>query len=274
MAWIFLAELVESDLDSANGLEQSPIVSKTDMHKAFYCPVCDQVTLIKRLSGTMLKHSKAKCCQESTLSSEDSPAKTLALPALEKVWTESEADCSFKSCDWLASFDLDSFSWKTSQLSLLEDSNKLQWNSLRWGSIVDGRLYQPQRLEPHTREIDGSLWPTPIADDANNVTRDSGAFQSLTRTVRKWPTPLATDARNYLSGGGRDEKEITETLSLSEVREKRPRETGAGHWAVEPSVGRVVDGVQNRVDRIRCLGNSVVPLAVEKAFKKLIGIGA
>jgi DNA (cytosine-5)-methyltransferase 1 len=30
-------------------------------------------------------------------------------------------------------------------------------------------------------------------------------------------------------------------------------------WAVEPNVGRVVDGLPNRVDRLKCLGNAVVP---------------
>ena len=43
-------------------------------------------------------------------------------------------------------------------------------------------------------------------------------------------------------------------------------------WAVEPSVGRVDNGISNRVDRIKCLGNSVVPLQVREAFKKLAGI--
>ena len=43
-------------------------------------------------------------------------------------------------------------------------------------------------------------------------------------------------------------------------------------WATEPAVGRVADGVQNRAHRIRCLGNSVVPLQVREAFKKLGGL--
>jgi DNA (cytosine-5)-methyltransferase 1 len=30
-------------------------------------------------------------------------------------------------------------------------------------------------------------------------------------------------------------------------------------WAIEPGVGRVADGVPSRVDRLRCLGNAVVP---------------
>ena len=43
-------------------------------------------------------------------------------------------------------------------------------------------------------------------------------------------------------------------------------------WAVEPSVGRVADGVSNRVDRIKCLGNAVVPLQAREAFKRLMGL--
>jgi len=32
-----------------------------------------------------------------------------------------------------------------------------------------------------------------------------------------------------------------------------------GLWKIEPGVGRVVNGLPNRVDRIKCLGNAVVP---------------
>ena len=34
-------------------------------------------------------------------------------------------------------------------------------------------------------------------------------------------------------------------------------------WALEPDVGRVAHGVPSRVDRLRCLGNAVVPQVVE-----------
>ena len=36
-----------------------------------------------------------------------------------------------------------------------------------------------------------------------------------------------------------------------------------GQWATEPKLGRVANGVPNRVDRIKCLGNAVVPQVAE-----------
>lgn len=53
---------------------------------------------------------------------------------------------------------------------------------------------------------------------------------------------------------------------------KKSGDLGKSHWEAEPSVGRVVDGFPNRVDRIKCLGNAVVPLQAKKAFKMLAGI--
>lgn len=43
-------------------------------------------------------------------------------------------------------------------------------------------------------------------------------------------------------------------------------------WAIEPDVGRVVNGLPSRVDRIKSLGNAVVPECAREAFKRLVGI--
>ena len=40
-------------------------------------------------------------------------------------------------------------------------------------------------------------------------------------------------------------------------------------WAIEPDVGRVVDGLPNRVDRLKCLGNAVVPQQAYPIFKAI-----
>jgi hypothetical protein len=39
----------------------------------------------------------------------------------------------------------------------------------------------------------------------------------------------------------------------------RAEPADAGWWSVEPDVGRVAYGISSRVDRLRCLGNAVVP---------------
>jgi len=40
-------------------------------------------------------------------------------------------------------------------------------------------------------------------------------------------------------------------------------------WATEPGMGRVVDGMANRLDRIRGLGNGQVPLCAAEAWRQL-----
>jgi DNA (cytosine-5)-methyltransferase 1 len=46
----------------------------------------------------------------------------------------------------------------------------------------------------------------------------------------------------------------------------------AGGWAPEPCVGRVVDGFPGRVDRLRALGNAVVPQVVEWIGRRLMEV--
>jgi DNA (cytosine-5)-methyltransferase 1 len=44
---------------------------------------------------------------------------------------------------------------------------------------------------------------------------------------------------------------------------------GNGQWAVEPNVGRVADGVPARVDRLRGLGNAIVPQCAFEIFRAI-----
>lgn len=72
--------------------------------------------------------------------------------------------------------------------------------------ITGGNLYQTQSGTVRHMRPDGKssnrglatqvMWPSPTKDDANNVTRKSGEFQSLTRSVQMFPTPTTQDASN------------------------------------------------------------------------------
>jgi DNA (cytosine-5)-methyltransferase 1 len=52
--------------------------------------------------------------------------------------------------------------------------------------------------------------------------------------------------------------------------DQRPEPAGGGWWATEPDVGRVAHGVPDRVDRLRALGNAVVPQVAEHVGRLLL----
>ncbi|MHC4214944.1 MAG: hypothetical protein ACYSWP_16420, partial [Planctomycetota bacterium] len=54
-------------------------------------------------------------------------------------------------------------------------------------------------------------------------------------------------------------------------RGRLPRPTD--WWSTEPDVGRVANGVPARVDRLRGLGNAVVPQVAEYIGRQILGSG-
>jgi hypothetical protein len=172
------------------GCGLSPIVKTTDTRREFCLAEWEPERSTWPPFGTMYAPCEREYLSaQSTSSPEDSPARISALREMESAWKESEAGYSLKLCAWHASFDRDSFSWKTSQLSLFEGLTEFSWSSLRSGTIVDGRLYQPPRLEPRTSESDGFYLPTPIATNAKMEHKRSGG-----RPPRSYlPTPTATE---------------------------------------------------------------------------------
>jgi DNA (cytosine-5)-methyltransferase 1 len=47
---------------------------------------------------------------------------------------------------------------------------------------------------------------------------------------------------------------------------------GSNWWEVEPGVGRVANGIPNRVDRLRALGNAVVPQVAEWIGRRIVEV--
>ena len=70
--------------------------------------------------------------------------------------------------------------------------------------------------------------------------------------------------------------------SAGRQQQRRPEPTPAeqlaaecnGWWQSEPDVGRVAHGVPSRVDRLRCLGNAVVPQVVEVIGRAILAAEA
>jgi hypothetical protein len=169
--------------------------------------------------------SEKKISPPLTLSAEGSHARTsLTLESGRVSERGREAGFGSSSPESFARWSPDTSSWRTSQLCLLAGSATF---SERWptsGTMRNGIASRLPPLVRHTSETESSSWPTPRAtdgdrggrgdllamvrtgrgsrrkhwptptgDDANNVTRDSESFQSLTRAVRMWPTPTANE---------------------------------------------------------------------------------
>ena len=68
---------------------------------------------------------------------------------------------------------------------------------------------------------------------------------------------------------------VADAGRFGRLSSKKPIRTGwdtaqhGGWWETEPDVGRVVDGVASRVDRLKCLGNGQVPAVAATAFRLL-----
>lgn len=68
---------------------------------------------------------------------------------------------------------------------------------------------------------------------------------------------------------------LCETVSneKSAKKQREWQEIGCGGpWPAEPNVGRVANGVPDRVDRLKCLGNAVVPRQFYPVFKAIFDI--
>lgn len=213
MAWIYLAESEDSHLPFQAGCGQSPIVKSTDMLRLFCYRVSPTAPFYPGLFGMTSEHSDVSISQDqSTSSTADSHARTLAAQELELAWEASEADFFTTSQGLSAKQTRDLYFSKTSQQLELVASTVSRKHLPNSGMIVAGRLYQPPKLVPRTYAKDGFSWPTPIADDAKRTQtkatadarmdrykksgRVTGGTRQLASEVLLWPTPRATDGSN------------------------------------------------------------------------------
>ncbi len=79
-------------------------------------------------------------------------------------------------------------------------------------------------------------------------TRRTGLQKSICPQFRSVQSQIGKSARSEFSGGD------------AETRE---------YWSTEPDVGRLAHGIPNRVDRLKGLGNSIVPQIAELLFNQI-----
>lgn len=147
----------------------------------------------------------------------DSLAKTLALLENKQAYLREPAQVfTEKYCASLAWYDLNTFSWKTSQQSLVTDWEPYSETWPRWGMTAGGSAYAHPMSERRITETDGSYLPTPVAADGTtgaiigkndtfketrngNLRKYNGKGTNgslgLARHVQFWPTSTAHNAK-------------------------------------------------------------------------------
>ena len=117
--------------------------------------------------------------------------------------------------DLFAIFVPDGCWWRTSQESLLPDSEKSLETWPDSGTTVSGRAYRRPRWVRHISGGESSLWPTPVRLDSGRTPESYREMKlampggprytvtSLSVAVKLWPTPEASDA-----SGGRMASEV------------------------------------------------------------------
>ena len=115
-------------------------------------------------------------------------------------------------------------------------------------------------------------------NSGSNVVSDAyGIREQQTGGEQQEGRKRACDVRQSLSNAAGDELGLfgraDETAGSArrgnDQRGGAPRHASGEWWEVEPDVGRVAHGVSARVDRLRCLGNAVVPYQAYPIFEAI-----
>mgnify|MGYP003652207421 CR=1 FL=1 len=127
----------------------------------------------------------------------------------------------------------------------------------------------------HGKQRQGQLGKSDVADADSNDGRHISSTKSSERETR---------LEHRRGGDGQPVRETKQNVADADSQRGRLRNTewqnaedagqpsgnqrdnarGVGFWDVEPSVGRVAHGIPRRVDRLRGLGNAIVPQIAQR----------
>jgi hypothetical protein len=187
MSWLFSQVLVEEYLgDTCSDGEQSVPLNGKPTQQAYCLP--DKMTDYSRLSrfGMMFKPLTESRGKELLVSYQAVfRAKTLVQQEQGGVLLEAVVQCGNTWQGLLAKYNPSTHSLKTAQCSLVEDLNPSCVTLPKWGSMLNGAVFQRQISVQTMKEREfGSLLPTPTCHNSKE-----GAYPA--EYTRKTPT-LAT----------------------------------------------------------------------------------
>lgn len=113
------------------------------------------------------------------------------------------------------------------------------------------------------------------------ISNSSNAISNTESIGREQPRHTRQRWTGFENGSGNDGRTLSNTngtrceeINTTTIAEGKRFYSGdafegRNYWQVEPGVGRVANGVSNRVDRIRGLGNAIVPQVALEIFRAI-----
>lgn len=181
MAWIYLAELEESQKPWKDMSAPSPTVKTTDTLKPSYCPECATEPCRLHPYGMTCELYRDFFFKTLTSCMEGFPVKTYPLQACQLAWTLSAPASLQRSSDLSKKSDQLSLFSKTSLPSEPGVCIESLENFAASGTVAAGRYYPRPKLGLRIKGIAGSCWPTPRA--TGGLCGGTGHFQMLQRKV-------------------------------------------------------------------------------------------
>ena len=196
MSWLFSQALVEA-YSEAICLGGEPSAPSNGSHTPQAYLSSDKMTGFSRLSRfgmTFKPLTESRGKKLLTLYLAGFHAKTSVLLGKEQALTENARECGHTWRESLAKFDPVSSSWRTVQLSLLEDLGESSVIWPRSGMTVNGQCWELPTLEHRINGIDSGLWPTPtVCGNYNRKGASKTSGDGLATAVFKCATPTARD---------------------------------------------------------------------------------
>ena len=134
---------------------------------------------------------------------------------------------------------------------------------------------------PHRRD---RVWIISQRADSSGIRRPSDCRQSqgIRRDRQASKTDVPVNDESWHCVQEPSGSVVSDSDRAGREQQRRPKSVPAeqpaiersGWWKSEPDVGRVAHGVPSRVDRLRCLGNAVVPQVVEVIGRAILAAEA
>ena len=150
-------------------------------------------------------------------------------------------------------------------------------SSIRCSERADFRGEIPEEIRGGEFDFRGTTSSEDVADSkSNDNIKQNGKTDTGRKDVSRWQAeirPELTGCSEDVADSTVKRLERTESArELSRGNERLSAKCSAEWWSVEPSVGRVAHGIPRRVDRLRGLGNAIVPQVAFEILNKIVQI--